>query len=346
MPDSLPGRPPFAPMRRLCVRLLAVALAGCSEQQRSAAPAPAAPGERLPAAVRREPIRSDPACIGPLDAAPLKLRTATGELRLGVLAGLKDSGDDNVAGLRRMAFELQRRGADLLIASGDLGDTSDAQEALLGALSAPGLPLIVAAGNRELRAELDAAEADLRRRGTALTDLSHTRTVDLGDALVAGLPGAFERKQLRTEGACLYLQQDVDALAAFLDKQPAGAPPVLLVAAVPPRGEGAGALDASDGQNLGDPHLNTLLTTRRAAFGFFGQVWEAGGRAVDGAGKPVGPGVPAAQLYLNPGAADRTPWTMADGSIAHGLAALVSVRGRLASYEVVRAPPPQLPRQP
>ena len=344
MYSACADRLPPTPLRALCARLLALALCGCSDHAQPAAPLAPAPGEKPASAVRPEPRRSDPACIGPLDAPALKLRAATGELKLGVLAGLKDSQDDNVASLRALALELQRRGAELLVASGDLGDTSDAQETLLGTLVATGLPVVVAPGNRELRAELDAAEADLRRRGARLIDLSHTRTVDLGDALLVGLPGAFERKQLRAEGACLYVQQDVDALATFLDKQVPGAPPAILVAAVPPHGEGAAALDASDGQNLGDPHLNPLLSPQRAAFGIFGQVWEAGGRAVDGAGKPLAAGAFAAQLYLNPGAAERTLWPMADGSSAHGLAALVTLRRRQAAYEVVRAPLPLLPR--
>jgi hypothetical protein len=109
---------------------------------------------------------------------------------------------------------------------------------------------------------------------------------------------------------------------------------VLLVAAVPPRGADARALDVSDGQNLGDPRLAQLL--RRAPFGIFGQVWESGGRAIDGAGKPVAPGAEMAQLYLNPGAADRTPWPMADGTMSPGQAALLTVHGRKASVEFVR----------
>jgi hypothetical protein len=262
-----------------------------------------------------------------------------GVLAIGVLAGLKDSDDDNLVVIKALAQELQRRGAEVLVADGDLGDTAEAQVALLSALTSTGLPVLAQPGNRELRADLDASIAEVRRRGGKLTDLSHTRLVDLGDALLAALPGGFERKQVRSEGACLYVQRDLDALAAFLDKVAPGAVPTILVAAAPPRGDNARALDFSDGQNLGDARLAPLLSAQRAQFGFFGQVWESGGRAIDGAGRSVAPGSASAQLYLNPGAADHTPWPMPDSSTSNGLAALFTLRGRMATFEPVRAPP-------
>ncbi|TMB31199.1 MAG: hypothetical protein E6J61_10910 [Deltaproteobacteria bacterium] len=140
---------------------------------------------------------------------------------------------------------------------------------------------------------------------------------------------------MHADGACVYVQKDIDALASFLDRH--GGAPVILAMAVPPRGKGKDALDVSDGQNVGDPRIVPLLTPRRAPFGVFGQVWESGGRAVDGAGIPVPPGRDSEQLYLNAGAADRTRWPMADGSLVAGQAAVLSLQGRRASVEIVRA---------
>jgi hypothetical protein len=189
---------------------------------------------------------------------------------------------------------------------------------------------LAVASNREVRSELDAAEEELRKKGAHLVDLSHTRIVDLGDVTVVGLPGTFERRQLHSEGACIYVSKDIDAVGSALDHLPQ---PTLLVAAVPPRGSDAKALDVSEGQNVGDPRLNALL--RRAPFGIFSQVWEAGGRAIDGAGKPVPQHAEAENIYLNPGAADHTPWPMSDGSTSSGQAALLTIRGRKASWEKV-----------
>ncbi len=292
-------------------------------------PAPASP---TPPAT---PLRSDVGCVAPIDApgSREKLREKKGEIRIGALAGLKDADDDNLAFIRKLVVELKRRGAEVLVADGDLGDNPDEQETLLGALTESGLPVVAAAGNREVRSELDAAEAELRKKGAQIVDLSHTRIVDLGDAVILGLPGAFERRQLHSDGACIYAAKDIEALAAALDRLPG---PAVLVASVPPRGQDAKALDVSEGQNIGDARLNVLL--KRAPFGIFGQVWESGGRAIDGKGAPVAQGVESDQLYLNPGAADHTPWPMADGSTVAGQAALLTVRGKKASWSSVRLP--------
>ena len=306
----------------------ALALAGCREKvppQPAPAPLPAPQPQAAPQ-------RSAADCEAPLEApgSREKLRERKGEVRIGVLAGLKDADEDNLAWLRRLLAELKQRNAELIVADGDLGDNLDEQQTLLGALAESGLPVVAGAGNREVRGELDAAEAELRKKGARIVDLSHTRIVELGDATLVGLPGAFERRQLHSEGACIYVQKDIDAVASALEHVPQ---PAVLVAAVPPRGTDAKALDASEGQNLGDARLNALL--KRAPFGIFGQVWEAGGRAIDGRGKPVAAGKESDQLYLNPGAADHTPWPMTDGTTSTGQAALLTIRGRKASWEKI-----------
>ena len=313
-------------MRRLLV--LAAMLLACREKPAPPATAPAAPSPQR----QLSPLRSDAACAASFDAPGTreKLRAATGELKIGVLAGLKDADDENVAFIRKLVAEMKRRGAEVLVADGDVGDNSDEQETLLGALAESGLPVLVVAGNREVRSDLDAAEAEVRKKGVRIVDLSRTRVVELGDVTVVGLPGTFERRQLRAEGACVYVQRDIDAVAAALDRLPQ---PTLLVAAVPPRGQDAKALDVSEGQNVGDPRLAPLL--QKAPFGIFGQVWESGGRAVDGRGVPVPPRTESAQLYLNPGAADRTPWPMADGTTIAGQAAVLTIHGKKASWEPV-----------
>ena len=60
-------------------------------------------------------------------------------------------------------------------------------------------------------------------------------------------------------------------------------------------------------------------------------------RAGDGSGSPVPAGRLVDQLYVNVGAADRTAWPMADGSRVPGQAALLTLQGRRASVEIVRA---------
>src|SRR4051812_34825443 len=203
---------------RISCAAAVLALIGCREQAAARQPQPPAPAP----APQTVPQRSDAACEAPPEApsARVKLRAPSGQLRIGVLAGLKDADDDNLLVLRRLVAELKRRGADVLLADGDLGDNSDEQETLLGVLVESGMPVLAVAGNREVRVELDAAEAELRRKGGRIVDLSHERIVELGDATVVGLPGAFERRQLHADGACVYGQKDLDALAEALTRVP------------------------------------------------------------------------------------------------------------------------------
>jgi hypothetical protein len=320
----------------------AAALAACKDPP---AP-PAAPPSSQPPAPAQAAVgqRSDAACAAPFDSpsAREKVRAPAGSLKIGVVGGLKDAAEENLAHLRRLVGKLRDRGAEVLLATGDVGDNLDEQLVLLGLLAETKVPVLVVAGNREVRSELDAAEADLRKRGARILDLSHTRAVDLGDALVVGLAGTMDKRLVHADGACVYVQKDIDALASYLDRQ--GGAPVVLAMAVPPRGKGKEALDLSEGQNVGDPRIVPLLTPRRAPFGIFGQVWESGGRAVDGAGAPVPPGRDSEQLYLNAGAADRTRWPMSDGSMVAGQAAVLSLHGRRASVEIVRADPAESAR--
>jgi len=314
-------------------------LAACTQKPASNGAAPLAPPAQptAPAAAQQ---RSDASCAAPLElpGARVQIRPATGILRIGVFAGLKDADDENVAHLRKLAAEVVKRGADVLVADGDVGDNPDEQETLLGVLTDTGLPLLVAPGNREVRSELDAAEAELRKKGAKVWDLSHTRVADAGDALIVGLPGTMDRRLLHADGACVYVQRDLDALAAYLDRLPAKEPPAVLVMAIPPRGRDRSALDVSEGQNVGDARIVPLLSPRRAPFGIFGQVWESGGRAIDGGGAPLAPGRASDQLYLNPGAADRTPWPVGDGTRVAGQAALLTIQGRRGTAEIVRLP--------
>lgn len=327
------------PRQRLVALLAFALLCACTEKP-AATPgdAPAPPAQQAVPAPGQQ--RSDASCAAPIElpASRGQIRAASGTVRIAALAGLKDAGEENVSHLRKLVAEIVRRGADVLVADGDVGDNVDEQETLLGVLTETGLPLIVAPGNREVRSELDAAENDLRKKGAKLWDLSHTRVVDAGDALIVGLPGTLDRRFLHADGACVYVQRDIDALATFLDRLPAKEPPVVLVMAVPPRGRDQSALDASEGQNVGDARILPLLTRRRAPFGIFGEVWEAGGHAIDGSGKPIVAGTASEQLYVNPGAADRTAWPMAGGARVPGQAALLTVQGRKASVEIVRLP--------
>src|SRR5207245_7481378 len=132
----------MAPARNMVIAC-AAALAACS--QRPAPSEPAAPAQPAQPAPPTQTQRSDVGCAAPLDApgARAQIRTAAGKLRLGVLAGLKDADDVNVAHLRKLVAEIVRRGAEALVADGDVGDNPDEQETLLGGLTETGVAVRV-----------------------------------------------------------------------------------------------------------------------------------------------------------------------------------------------------------
>jgi len=86
-------------MRSIISGLIVLAMVACREK----AVAPAAPAAAPAPAPQVSVLRSDPACVASFDApgAREKVRAATGELKIGALAGLKDADDENVAWLRR-----------------------------------------------------------------------------------------------------------------------------------------------------------------------------------------------------------------------------------------------------
>ncbi|TMB31198.1 MAG: hypothetical protein E6J61_10905 [Deltaproteobacteria bacterium] len=105
----------------------AAALAACKGPLEPPAPPPSA----QPPAPAQAPLgqRSDVACAAPLDSpsAREKVRAPAGRLKLGVVGGLKDASDENVAHLRALIGKLGDRGAEVLLATGDVGDNLDEQ---------------------------------------------------------------------------------------------------------------------------------------------------------------------------------------------------------------------------
>jgi hypothetical protein len=115
----------------------------------------------------------------------------------------------------------------------------------------------------------------------------------------------------------------------------------------PPHQSGKQALDFVPGAgNVGDPALRALLKQAQIPFGLFGHILEAGGHATDLDGKPLPPQRPFKSLYLDQGSVNPLPWKMNDGTTSYGLAAIFTLQGTQASYEMMRLPKPPPAREP
>ena len=100
-----------------------------------------------------------------------------------------------------------------------------------------------------------------------------------------------------------------------------------------------------DGTNVGDPELAKFLQANPIPFGAFANIGEAGGRATDSAGKAtIAPDTPSASLYVNPGFMDSVSWQMLDKSRSEGMAAVMTIKGRQASYKIKRFAPAAAPK--
>src|SRR5262245_28363165 len=132
------------PIRHRAAWLCAALAAACAEKPQTGGAVTSPPAQ--PAAPAAAQQRSDLSCAAPLElpGSWVQIRPASGTLRIGVLAGLKDADDENLAHLRKLAAEVVKRGAEILIADGDVGDNPDEQETLLGVLTETGLPVVVA----------------------------------------------------------------------------------------------------------------------------------------------------------------------------------------------------------
>jgi hypothetical protein len=300
---------------------------------------------------------SDPLCLGRFEPGPpeeltLGARTARVEgfrlvltsakdadrrASVGVLASVDEASPENLFNLDRYLDYFRTRKVDLIVAAGDIGEKQPDIEAVLRRLGAAGIPVIAYAGNLEHRPEFVAAIEAVHRDLPHVLNGNRIREIDWDDVTLLTLPGHFDRRFLHRGRSCRWYREDLDALA----KQVATAPrPVVLAAHSTPLGKARGALDVVDeGSHAGDPHLAEVIRTAKIPFGIFPNIKEAGGRATsDVAGAHVlAPGVRSPTLYLDPGAADSSPWRMNDGSTAVGAVAVLTIDGDKASYEILRA---------
>lgn len=262
---------------------------------------------------------------------------------LGLLAGIKDMEPETKATLDAFIAQFEKADVDAIVIGGDSSSEPDGLDQILDYLvKATNRPLLVVAGNMERGAALNYAILKQRKAGHLhLLNLDVIRRYDGDGVDVLGLGGYHDKAYLHLAGGCVYKDKDVDALeraAADADDT------VVLLTHGPPRQRGQQAIDFVPGaENVGDPKLTSLITKAKIAFGIHGHILEAAGRATDLSGKPLPQKKPHPALFVNQGSANPLPWKLNDGTTSYGLAALLTIDGKKASYEVLRAPKPKTP---
>ncbi|MBL9037542.1 MAG: metallophosphoesterase [Archangium sp.] len=260
--------------------------------------------------------------------------------QLGALSGIKDLEPETQTMVTRFLADFERADVDAVIVGGDTASEPGELERILRFVAAATQrPILVIAGNMERAAALNHALLVVRKEGNPhLLNFDTIRRYDGEGVDVISIAGYFDRTYLHLSGGCIYKEKDLHAAeraAAAADDS------VVLLSHGPPRQKGAQALDWVPGaDNVGDPQLTTLIRDAKIPFGVFGHILEAGGTATDLAGKNLPQSALHSALYLNQGSANPLLWKMNDGSTAYGLAAILSVEGKKASYRVLRGPKP------
>ncbi len=262
-------------------------------------------------------------------------------LRFGLLAGIKDLEAETKTTLERFLSDFEKADVDAVVIGGDSSSEPATLEAIFDFLAkATRRPLLLIAGNMERGAALNYAIGTLRKAHgyPHLLNLDLLRRADFEGADLVTLGGYHDKAFLHLPGGCVYAEKHLDQLEAAVT---AADDPVVLLTHGPMRQKGQQALDFVPGaENVGDPRLTSIVQRLKIPFGITGHILEAAGKGTDLAGKVLAPRKLHPALFVNQGSANPLPWKMNDGTTAHGLAAILTVDRKQASYEVLRGPKP------
>jgi len=299
--------------------------------------------------------RADPECAAPLKASTAKevrigQRQGTlsghklsfaegdpeGRLSLGVLGPINEDSGRNLVVLRKYLGFFSDEKVDAIVVTGDVGEVSEGITRVLAVLGASKLPVLVVIGNRECRGEFNDGVATAQREFSNIVNMNQVRAVEFPQATLISLPGYHDPNYINCASGCRYYKSTVDEVIQLAKASRA---PVMLISHGPPRGEGSQALDyAISGGNVGDPEITRAIREGNIVFGAFSNIKEAGARATDLPGTTLIPAsTPAKTLFLNPGPADSMRWEMNDGHRSYGMAAVLTIQGKLASWKGFRA---------
>jgi len=260
------------------------------------------------------------------------------EAKLGLLAAVKDFSPETQANLKAFIEVFKLAGASGVIVDGDSAYGVDDQDTTLTEmftfLGSQGLPVYAIIGNSESRSSFNRAVLAAFRKNPNVINLDLVRRVDGDGFTLVSLPGYYDRRYIHESSGCQYKPEDAHGLVNLAKGAKA---PVVLVSHGPPRQAGKFALDSTtDGLNVGDPELAAAMAQAKITYGVFGHILESGGRATDLSGsRQVKPNSPAAELFVNPGPAFADPWQLNSGTVSHGMAAILTIRGSKAEWQSI-----------
>jgi Icc-related predicted phosphoesterase len=312
--------------------------------------------ETPPAEEAEAVVASHPDCVGPRSTDPTETFEASGrtferkgstvtlkgsdpddEFVIGQISDVKDFTPENKANLNVIIKWFKEKKVDAIALTGDIGESEESiANVIRHVAGSVEVPVLALAGNRECREHFKGALDKVTKDLKHVINMNHVRVFNTDDASFVSLPGYYNRSYIHCAEGCEYVPSDVDALEDLL--KDASGPVKVLLSHGPPKQDGDKALDRIHEEvNVGDPKLTELLKKGGFPFGLFGNIQEAGGYGTNLAGdKRVEQGQFVDSLYVNPGPLDAVRWQMLDGTESLGMAALMKIKGKQASYEVYR----------
>ncbi|RMG19186.1 MAG: hypothetical protein D6729_05815 [Deltaproteobacteria bacterium] len=262
-----------------------------------------------------------------------------GELRFGVLVGIKEADPATLRSLDRFLRRFQHAGVDAVLVGGDTARGRFELERIFTQLAESGLPILAIPGNNESRTRFNGALLQVWRSHPNVVNMSLVRRVDLDGVDIVSLPGYHLRQFASESASCIHDAEDVKSLVPLAE----GADdPVLLLTHGPPKQRGRRRLDfIPDAGNVGHALLTETIRRAGIRFGIHGHIVEAGATATTLDGSPVKQGRWSRELFLNPGIANSLPTVLNAGWTSYGTAAIVSVRRGKARWKLLRAPRPR-----
>jgi Icc-related predicted phosphoesterase len=259
------------------------------------------------------------------------------DVRLGVINATKDAAAETLANVDDYLAKFKAADVDAILVGGDTAFAEDDIQTVLTHIATAGYPVLVVIGNSEPRSGFNRAVRATWADNHNVINADLVRTYDGDGFHVVSLPGYYDKRFAGNVAPCLYSGDDLRTLGHLLTNAPA---PTVLLTHGPPRQSGKSGLDyAPQAGNVGDEEMADVLARAKLSFGIFGHILEAGGRATDATGKhEIKQGAWSDTLFLNPGSANSAPWPMNSGAASYGMAALLTLEGNKAKYEIIRSP--------
>jgi Icc-related predicted phosphoesterase len=257
-------------------------------------------------------------------------------IKLGVINAIKDTDPKTLANIDEYLSKFKDEDVDGVVIGGDTAYDEEMIDTIVQRVAGLGVPVYAIIGNAESTGSWNSALRSAVAAKKNVLNLDLTRVVNADGFDLVSLPGYFDKRYTARIAPCLYKPKDVKELSSALEGLQG---PVVAISHGPPKQAGKLGIDyVPQAGNVGDPELAEFMAQTKIPFGIFGHIVEAGGRATDLQGKKeVKPATFTESLFLNPGSANSAPWRLNAGGETWGMAAVVTIDGKKAKYDIIRS---------